>query len=108
VGGWICWSVWSVDVNEDAYLLPVTQHLKVATIRYVTMLNGTENVTSLDWDEVQKTAAELAEADELLFRVDICETAGHLQDNCPSEAFYDFGHDIGKLPHLHLQPMSWH
>jgi hypothetical protein len=88
-----------LSVNEDAHLLAghATFESRYNSVRHDIEQNQKryEFNERIDWDEVQKTAAKLAEADKLLLRVDTCETATRLHDACSSEEFYDFGQDIG-------------
>lgn len=87
----------SLSINEDSYLLDGHSSFeeRYLSVKQIIEQNWKRYEFNdwLDWDEVQKTAKELADADEVLFQVGISDLNTKTEE-VESEK-YDIGQDIG-------------
>jgi hypothetical protein len=88
-----------ISASEDAYLL--ASHTTFES-RYIAVRNELEMNRKryefndrIDWDEVQRTAKELADADEILFQTGLHRFVDVETDSVLHDEFYDFGQDLG-------------
>jgi hypothetical protein len=90
--------VW-ISADEDACLC--AGHTTFES-RYIAVRNELENNRKryeyndrIDWDEVQRTAKELVDADEILFQTGPHRSADTETDFVLHDKTYDFGQDLG-------------
>jgi hypothetical protein len=88
-----------ISADEDACLL--AGHTTFES-RYIAVRNELEKNRKrykfndrIDWDEVQQTAKELADADENLFQIGLRRSADTDTDSVLHDETYDFGQDLG-------------
>jgi predicted signal transduction protein with EAL and GGDEF domain len=85
--------------DEDAYLLAghATFESRYESVKNVLEANRKryEFNDRLDWDEVQRTAKEIADADDLLFQTGFQRVANADASLALQDETYDIGQDLG-------------
>jgi hypothetical protein len=88
-----------ISANEDACLLAghttFKSHYTAVRNKLETNRKCYEFNDRIDWDEVQRTAKELVDADEKLFQTGLRRSVHAEADSALHDETYDFGQDVG-------------